>query len=386
MSNNKVRWVKLQEICQTTSGGTPSRNVAAYYNGNIPWVKSGELLDGPITQTEEKITEEGVRNSSAKVFPSGTLLIALYGATVGRLGILNITAATNQAVCAIFPNEKIHREYLFYYLLRQRHELIDSRTGGAQPNISQEIIRELELPLPPLSEQHRIADLLAKADRLCRLRRYANQLGETYLQSVFLEMFDSYLKPDFPSTPLEKLVKITGGGTPSRDIPEYFEGSIPWLTSKDMRGDYIYDTQEHITEKAIRESATNLVPVGSILLVVKSKILMRRLPIAITKVPICHGQDIKSIQCSEKVNPFFLVQILKQNEKQLLFQARGANTEGLTLPMLNEIKVPNISRPEQECFVTIVRRYERLRAQGREAGRQAELLFQSLLNEAFSHS
>ncbi|HXQ35871.1 MAG TPA: restriction endonuclease subunit S, partial [Anaerolineales bacterium] len=134
-------------------------------------------------------------------------------------------------------------------------------TGSAQQNFGPSHLKAINISLPPLTEQKRVASLLARADRLRQLRRTAHDLSDSVLQSVFLEMFGEYLKPSNPFTLMEELVKITGGGTPSRDVPEYFEGNIPWLTSKDMRGDYIYDTQEHITEKAIKESATNLVPV-----------------------------------------------------------------------------------------------------------------------------
>ena len=98
---------KLGDVCFTTSGGTPSRKNSSYYGGTIPWVKSGELDKGLILDTEEKITEEAIRNSSAKVFPKGTLLIALYGATIGKLAFLGIDAATNQAICGIYKNENV---------------------------------------------------------------------------------------------------------------------------------------------------------------------------------------------------------------------------------------------------------------------------------------
>ena len=104
---------KLGDICLTTSGGTPSRGNNRYYEGNIPWVKSGELAKGLILDTEEKISEEAIKNSSAKIFPKGTLLIALYGATIGKLAFLGVEAATNQAVCGIFQSENINSNYLF---------------------------------------------------------------------------------------------------------------------------------------------------------------------------------------------------------------------------------------------------------------------------------
>lgn len=155
--------VKLGDICFTTSGGTPSRKVPKFYSGNIPWVKSGELDKGLILDTEEKITEEAIQNSSAKIFPVGTLLIALYGATVGKLAFLGVPAATNQAVCGIYESEAIDSHLLYYFLLYQRGNLIKQSIGGAQPNISQGIIKDLSVPLAPLNEQKRI---LAKLEQL----------------------------------------------------------------------------------------------------------------------------------------------------------------------------------------------------------------------------
>ena len=252
-----------------------------------------------------------------------------------------------------------------------------------QAAVRKDDLLALKVPLPPLPEQQRITALLVRADRLRRLRRYALELSGGYLQAVFVEMFGDRLREGHSRKQLGDLVTITGGGTPSRTVPRYHEGTIPWLTSKDMRGDYIYDTQEHVTQEAIDSSATKLVPVGSLLVVVKSKVLMHRLPVAMTRVPLCHGQDIKSIQCSSKIDPFFALYVLRHSEPQLLAQARGANTEGLTLPMLHEIPVPDASLVQQRQFAQIVQRFDRVRAQQREAARQAEQLFGALLGRAF---
>jgi len=139
---------KLGDVCHTTSGGTPSRGNTKYYQGNIPWVKSGELDKGLILETEEKISEEAIKNSSAKIFPKGTLLIALYGATIGKLAFLGVDAATNQAVCGIYKNENIDSNYLFNLLFYKKPSLVKQGIGGAQPNISQGILKNLEIPIP----------------------------------------------------------------------------------------------------------------------------------------------------------------------------------------------------------------------------------------------
>lgn len=164
MSELGTRWktVRLGDVAKTSSGGTPKRGVSAYYGGGIPWVKSGELGDSTVYETEETITEAGLKGSSAKLFPKGTLCVALYGATVGKLGILGIDAATNQAVCGIFLPPELDTYFSYYFLESKRRELIDMGKGGAQPNISQEIVRNIEILLPQVDEQRKIVSEIEK--------------------------------------------------------------------------------------------------------------------------------------------------------------------------------------------------------------------------------
>ena len=149
-------WTTLGEVGTWQSGGTPSRSNKTYYGGNIPWLKTGDLNDGLISNIPESITEEAVANSSAKINPTGSVLIAMYGATIGKLGILTFPVTTNQACCACIEFNAIIQLYLFYFLLSQRNEFIAKGGGGAQPNISKEIIVNTFIPLPPLSEQQHI--------------------------------------------------------------------------------------------------------------------------------------------------------------------------------------------------------------------------------------
>ena len=156
------QWRELGELCRTTSGGTPSRKNAGYFEGSIPWVKSGELPDGPVHEIAESISEQALSESSAKLFPAGTLLMALYGATVGKLGVLTQPAATNQAICAIFPSPEVDTKFLFWLLRSRRAALIAKAVGGAQPNISQGVVRSLRIPVPPLGEQGEIVAEIEK--------------------------------------------------------------------------------------------------------------------------------------------------------------------------------------------------------------------------------
>lgn len=157
--NSQWDCFELGEICATTSGGTPKSTEQKYYqNGTIRWLKSGEVANGFIYDTEQKITQEGLNNSSAKILPIDTVLVAMYGATAGQVGLLKVESATNQAVCGILPNDKLIPEYLYYLLKAKKDYLISLSTGGAQPNISQTIIKKLRIPVPPLSVQKEIVD------------------------------------------------------------------------------------------------------------------------------------------------------------------------------------------------------------------------------------
>ena len=151
----EIRKHRVQLLCGPLP--TPARSKSEFYEGGtIPWVKSGEVAQGMVTATEEHITELGLKHSSAKLFPVNTVLVAMYGATTGEVGLLKIPATTNQAVCGILPNDRFVPEFLFYVLRALKDEMKQRSGGGAQPNISQQIIRDLEIPLPPLEVQRRI--------------------------------------------------------------------------------------------------------------------------------------------------------------------------------------------------------------------------------------
>ena len=156
---------KLGDVCDTTSGGTPSKKHAEYYeNGTIPWLRSGEIDKTFISSTELCITEQGVKNSSAKWFPINTVVIAMYGATVGQVGVLKAAMTTNQAICGIFPNDIFAPVYLYYFLRSMKTEFIKLSSGGAQPNISQSIIRDTIVSCPPILMQQQFAEKIEQIE------------------------------------------------------------------------------------------------------------------------------------------------------------------------------------------------------------------------------
>lgn len=156
----------LGELADTWSGGTPDRSVASNFGGGIPWVKSGELNVPIIRETQETLTETGLSSSSAKVSPAGTVLVAMYGATAGAVSTLGIPAVTNQAICSMRPGDDTRVDYLVAALRSMNATLLAKRAGGAQPNLSQTLLRALPIVVPPLETQQRFANHVRQLDRL----------------------------------------------------------------------------------------------------------------------------------------------------------------------------------------------------------------------------
>ena len=192
------KWVKVGNVGSWSSGATPSRTNPAYYGGTIPWLKTGDLNDGFIKEIPEFITDLALEKTSVRLNPVGSVLMAMYGATIGKLGILDISATTNQACCACIPYEGMHNKYLFYYLMSMRRSYIGMAEGGAQPNISKEKIVNSLIPLPPLAEQKRI---VAKIEELIPLvDRYAAAYEK-------LEQFNAKFPEDMKKSVLQYAIQ-----------------------------------------------------------------------------------------------------------------------------------------------------------------------------------
>jgi type I restriction enzyme, S subunit len=283
--------------------------------------------------------------------------------------------------------ELIYFPYLKYALNRESTKKYYLRFagGGLQLNLGKSDLLSVKIPLPPLEEQKRIAAILDKADRVRRKRQEAIRLTEELGRSIFLDMFGDPVtnSKGIETKPLGDIVTFLGGGTPARNNDKYFQGEICWASSKDMGNEILVDTQEHITQEAIDNSSTKLVPSGTLLVVVKSKILMKRLPVSRTAIDTFFNQDIKAIAPKDLSLTRYLQAHLKLGQETLLRQARGVNTEGLTLEHLRKYPV---LMPKQENIIkytVISKELEKMLVRNRESFQESENLFNSLLQRAF---
>jgi type I restriction enzyme, S subunit len=246
------RYMKIGDLCKTSSGGTPLKSKKEFYEGgDIPWLMSGEVSEREIFDCKNYITEMGLTYSSAKIFPKNSILVAMYGATAGQVGILRFEAASNQAICAIYPNNLIVTEYLYYALLFKKTELIATASGNAQPNISQIKIKNTIIPLPPLPEQKRIVSILDTAftaiDKAIanteKNIKNAQDFFESYLNKVFSEKGEGWeekrlgevAEVNMGQSPEGSSYNSKGCGLPLINGPTEFGGVDPFLETKAIK-------------------------------------------------------------------------------------------------------------------------------------------------------
>ncbi|MGJ0754996.1 restriction endonuclease subunit S [Bacteroides fragilis] len=363
-------WMTLGEVGTWQSGGTPSRSNKTYYGGNIPWLKTGDLNDGLISDIPESITEEAVANSSAKINPAGSVLIAMYGATIGKLGILTFPATTNQACCACIEFNAITQLYLFYFLLSQRNGFIAKGGGGAQPNISKEIIVNTFIPLPPLSEQQRIVMEIEKWFALIDQVEQGkadlqNTIKQTKSKILDLAIHGKLVPQDPNDEPAIKLLKRINPDFTPCDNGHYTQLPQSWslapmqtlcslvdgerqsgieriyLDVKYLRGER--DTKTLIYGKYVSTNSLLILVDGE-----NSGEVFR------TPIEGYQGSTFKQLSISDNMNTEYVLQVINLHRKTLRENKVGSAIPHLNKKLFKAIKVPIPPYNEQRRIVEAV--------------------------------
>lgn len=386
--------VRLSDFCYTTSGGTPSRTNDAFYDGDIPWVKSGDLRENVIIKTSEYITELAIQKSSAKLIPAGAILLAMYGATVGRMAILGVEAATNQAVCSIIPDpERAFLKYVYYALLHKVPEFLQNAVGGAQPNISQGIIKDTQIPLPPLEEQKRIAAILDKADAIRQKRQKAIELADEFLRSVFLDMFgDPVTNPKgWEERELNLIADIRSGVTKGKKIDLDKAVSVPYMRVANVQDGYLDLTT--IQEILVSQNDADKFKLcsGDILLTEGGDPdKLGRGHIWSDEVPNCiHQNHIFSVRINDRslIIPEFLSALIASQRGKRYFLKVGKQTTGIATinkTVLSEFMslIPPIDL--QNAYLKVLMKHNDCKLKLIKMMNEQSSLFSSLSQQAFS--
>ena len=287
---------KLSETCSFFSGGTPSSSKKEYYDGNIPFIRSGELHE---EQTELFITEDGYKNSAAKMVEVGDLLLALYGATSGDIAISKINGAINQAILCIRTNQ--NKKFIESIWRKHVEKLLQTYLQGGQGNLSADIVKNISFYFSRIEEQNKIAEFISLLDeRIATQNKIIEDLKK--LKSAIIDYAIDSLDTDFAK--FGSLYETAGeGGTPTTSNASFYDnGKIPFVKIDDLKQKYLTENKDFITELGLQKSSAWLVPTRSILFSNGATIG----EITITTYPVCTKQGILGIVPKSNIDVEFL--------------------------------------------------------------------------------
>jgi len=381
---------RIESFCTTGTGGTPSRSrLDRYYEGGtIPWVKSGELRETVINDTEEHVTEAALQETNVKLVPAGAVLLAMYGATVGRLGILGVPATTNQAVCHIIPDPKTADvRYLFLALSNQVATIVARGVGGAQPNISQGIVKDLAVPLPPLPEQRRIAEVLDRAEALRAKRRAALAQLDTLTQSIFLDLFGDPIRNTHglpvrpmidlvdPNRPISYGILMPG---PDQDI------GVKYVRVVDMKDSGIELSGVRKTTEAISNSfRRSLLKPGDLLMSIRGHVgRFAVVPPELDGANITQDTARLAIQ---GVSSVFVRECLRTEafQRWMAKHTKGVAVRGINLGDVKQMPIILPSQGDQDRFARLAISVDKLKSAHGASLAKLDALFASLQHRAF---
>ncbi|CUO16963.1 MAG: restriction endonuclease subunit S [Clostridium sp.] len=374
MSFNEWKCVKVKDIAEIIfSGGTPSTKKEEFWNGKINWLSSGETRNKFIYNTEKKITQEGVDNSSTKLAKNKDIVIASAGQgfTRGQTSMCLIDTYINQSlICIRAKKDVIDPYYLFYNISSRYAELRQISDGHSiRGSLTTKIISDLNISLPTIKEQKSIAKVISDLDEKIETNNKINKVLEEMAQAIFKQWFVDFEFPNEEGKPykssggemveselgiipkgwkvksLEEVCeRINSGGTPSRKKDEYYGGDIPWLKTKELLDNFIFNSEEYITEKGLKESSAKVFPKNTILMAIYASPTVGKLGIASSDVTfnqaMCGMVINKDILCYEYLYLFLLKERINLNNL-----ASGSAQQNLSVTTIKNytILVPNIT-------------------------------------------
>ncbi|MCI8963168.1 MAG: restriction endonuclease subunit S [Eubacterium sp.] len=367
-------WVRLGSISQVVGGGTPSTSHKEYYeNGNIPWISPADLSryeDKYISGGARMITELGLNKSSARLLPQNTVCLSTR-APIGYVVIAENQLSTNQGFKNFFPSPVYMPEYLYWYLKGNKEFLEEKASGTTFRELSMSKVSKIEFPLPPIQEQRRIVDriesLFAKLDEAKEkvqevIDGYAIRETTILQKAVSGELTKGWREKNGISKKAWKVISLKecgnwfGGGTPAKSKNVYWDGgTIPWITSKDMKDRLVEDSLLHITQEGVNHSSAQYCDKPAVLFVMRSGILRRILPVCMVKVPFTVNQDLKAV-IPEKIQLEYMYWACTAYEKDIRENCMksGTTVESIEAKKLFEYELPLPDEREQKVIVGVI--------------------------------
>jgi type I restriction enzyme, S subunit len=358
---------KVADIGQWASGGTPSIKDETLWSGDIPWISAKDMKIPRLRDASDHVSTKAIGNGT-RLIPPGSLLMVVRGMILAHtfpVALAESPLAFNQDLKALIPREDLSSEYLLYWFQTNKETILsiaDEATHGTK-RIPTSALFNLPIYLPPPNEQRAIASalsdmdaLLAKLDQLIAKKRDIKQAAMQELLTGRRRL------PGFSGgwtvTALRNLGAWKGGATPSMANPDFWvNGDVPWASSGDIKSTTIDATAKNITELAVESSSTTVVPTGSVVMVTRSGILRRYLPVAKTSKPIAINQDIKALIPASGVDTEFVLQSLLLHGPDILSSCMKAGTtvESVELSWLKAYEIDLPSLDEQQAIAALLR-------------------------------
>lgn len=353
----------IDSFAMVTAGGTPSRQISDFWNGEIPWVTTTEINWNTINDIPQSITAKGLDNSAAKLIAPGALLIALYGQgkTRGKVAVLGIQAATNQACAAIVISSAVSRKFVFHFLVSQYSAIRALSNSGSQENLSGGIVKSILIPLPPTkAEQEAIAEALSDADALIesldQLIAKKRQIKQGAMQELLTgKRRLSGFSGEWEVKRLGELADIRSGGTPSTTQPQFWDGGVMWCTPTDITAlngfKYLSNTSRTISNEGLKASSAEIIPTHSIVMTSRATIG----ECAINTVPMTTNQGFKNFVPFDTVDAEFLYYLLTTQRAGFIGLCSGSTFLEIGKTQLSgyQVQVPK-TKSEQTAIATIL--------------------------------
>ena len=385
---------QLDSVCERVSVGHVGTTSKFYTDDSgVPFLRTQNInSEGIILNDVKFITPEFHSKLKKSTLFTGDVVLSRVISTAINCGI--IPEALNGGNCANIilarpKNNVLDSRYLMHYLRSEyaQKELLKRQVGSAQSVVNTSVLKSWKIPLPPLTEQKRIAAILDKADTIRRKRQQAIQLADDFLRAVFLDMFgDPVTNPKgWTSMPLGEVATFTSGGTPMKKRADYWNGEFPWVSPKDMKKRIIIDAIDHISEIVFEETPLKRIARKAVLLVVRGMILAHTVPIAITGREVAINQDMKAIVPKGDLQPEFLLWALLTQHDFILSKVSNAahGTCRLEMSDIQSLPIPMADNELRKKFVEINNKFAQFKNTQVDTVQNADVLFNSLSQRAF---
>ncbi|UAT32231.1 restriction endonuclease subunit S [Bacillus badius] len=391
-------WVRTETTNGIVTGSTPAKKQSEYYGGDFPFVKPADLEQGnEVIHASEYLTEKG--KAVSRIIPKESTMVCCIG-SIGKAGFSTVECTTNQQINSLVPNKKmINPKFNYYQVLNgtYQNELWNRSSATTVSIINKGKMSLIPYVLPPLNEQKRIADkvelLLNKIEEAKQLIEEAKETFKLRRAAIIRTILEEELSNDklprgWRNIKVKDLFTIFGGGTPSKAKEEYWNGRIPWISAKDMKTTFISETIDYITEKGLKNSSAKLAKRGSVVMVVRSGILQRTLPVAFLVSECTVNQDLKVFDSGDElINKYFLWYV-KGNEKNLLHSYSKSGTTVNSIEF-EKFKSHEILLPPMDVLKQKIDKIETVIQKEKSANRMLNLadsideLKSSILSKAF---